>query len=600
MKRTLLFLYILFYLVLCIQSQNQIINTSYNNYINNQFLQNRFFIDPNGKCYYSNPNDSVYCFNYKHVNKWDLKFEKIKLLSFDAHKPQVIYCINTDNEVMKSVTNGESWIKIQNGLPTTENFIDIKVNPHNSSEIFLLSRNNIYRTTDAGFTWNHIYRTKFTHGFSISQNLPNKLFLSDSDSLYLSDNGGLNWNNISRNIMLTNQFKSLKSTIKGQFTLYSFANFLKNDTILLYLFSSHGIYYTSDEGATWKEANKNMDSNSNLFNFYFDDSTIYAGGSNTNDEPVLYKSNISPVSWTKIEVLADKEDYITGIYKESENASIFLSTFKNKLYQIDSIGQTVGLNYGLLPHSIVHSKVNYSSNNSNIIIALIENNNPLDIKRYGIWKSIDNGMTWKDIYLYNKPNSAYGLTRLMVNPHNSNEILLFDKGNDLITFDGGILWGGIQNNKIKLGDKTIVDFQYDSFDKNILYIITYDGKTELIRYDKTTFGFTVLRTIEDDIADSKEMNFLISSDDNKKIFICNGDISSDGGWTWESVFENMDKITDEININTAEARVISYSKNRIEVELKDRGYNGIWLCNMIISEDNGKTWSLKKKWEEKK
>lgn len=602
LKTAFIFFYFLFYLALNIYSQNSNETATYNNYLNNQFLRNSFFVDPGGKCYFSNCNDSIYSFNSKLINKWDLIFEETLSLSFDLHKSQIMYRINSENEVLKTVTNGESWIKIQNGLPPTETFNDIKVNPHNSSEVFLFSQNNIYKTTDAGFTWNHLCKSRFTYGFSISQNQPTKIYLLDSDSLYLSDDGGHSWKNISKKIISTNQLNTLKPTKDEHLTLYSFANFVKKDTTFVFAFTNHGIYYTTDEGVIWNEANKNMDINSMLFIVYFDGTTIYAGGKNTKDQrPILYKSDISPVSWIKVDLLADESDYITGIYKENNNESIYVSTYMKKIYQIDSTKQIVGLNYGMLPHSIIHSKASSANNNSRVTVALLENNKLLDIKNYGVWKSTDNGRTWKDICLYNKRDNAYGLTELMISPHNSNEILLFDKGLNLISLDGGVNWGGIQNNGIKLEDNTILDFRYDPFDKNIVYIITYWGGEEsiLLRYDRTTLGFTELRKITDDIADDRDVNFIISSNDNKKIFISNGDISLDGGWTWESVFENMDKITEDLNINNAIVKVTAYTGDRIEVELYEKGYNYILNCNRIVSEDNGKNWFLKEKWETK-
>ena len=120
----------------------------------------------------------------------------------------------------------------------------------------------------------------------------------------------------------------------------------------------------------------------------------------------------------------------------------------------------------------------------------------------------------------------------------------------------------------------------------------------LIRYDKNTGGLTELRKIENE----KNYSFIISKDNNKKIFISNCDISNDGGWTWHSVFERLDKIVSDFgfNIYTSYLIPIEYVERRIEIEINEKTMWHPRHYARIVTEDNGETWKIIKTWEDKK
>jgi len=556
------------------------------NYLQNTMITNSFFTSSHGGCYLKYLN-SVYK-KMEDNSDWK-KTSDFANLCFDPNNPNIEYTYS-ENIVSKSMNYGVNWREIQNGLPAELKINSLIVNPYNSSEVFLLSSTGLYKTSDEGFTWSIFYPCLNAEKLFIINK--NRFYLLSNSEIFSTTDEGKTWNNISKGL------PSLLVKGEGRTAIFAplkvnqmiFVNNTNNSYVLA--MTDKGLYKSIADSLTWTLINNDYIGASYIFN-----NSIYIGGSDKNNLPVLYKSE-DGTKWDKIKINANDLEGICGIYKDNLDDGIYINSGK-KIAYIDTDFNVIGLNYGLVNHSIVYSKVTSIQNNKEVTYVLIENNKDIDVENYGVWKTVDNGKTWIKCIIYDKRNESYNLKRLYVSPFNPLEIWLFDKGFYVISFDGGSIWGGIQNNKVKI-ENGIEDFQFDPTNINILFFVTTynNGSYMLIRYDKNTGGLTELRKIENE----KNYSFIISKDNNKGIFISNCDISNDGGWTWHSVFERLDKIVSDIgfDINTAYIIPIEYVGHKIEIEINEKTMWHPRHYARIVSEDDGETWKVIKTWEDKK
>jgi photosystem II stability/assembly factor-like uncharacterized protein len=571
---------------------------SNNNYLPNLFVQNYFFSSPTGGCYLYR-DKKIYNSLNNTCDNWGIAYENTISICQDPTNLEIIYRINSSNEISKSMDNGNNWIVIQNGLPSGLNFYRITVNPSNTSEVYLLTSSGIFRTIDAGFTWVIYKQCEQLRQFIIDCTNKKRLYVLNKEGILFSNDEGSTWKNISGKLPTVLIKRTGGTAEYKSIDIYSISYININTNSYLLAQTEKGTFKTMDNGEQWTKIN-----NDYINSTYIYKTDVYIGGMSYNSitkesKPVLYKSNEYGDQWNKIELKSEEIDNILGIYKDDSHSGIFITTANNRIVYIDSALNYIGLNYGLLTHSIVHSEISCKQDNKEITYALIENNSSVDVEKYGVWKSTDLKKTWQRCIIYNKPDNTYDLRKLYVSPFNPNEVWLFDRGYNIISLDGGKNWGSITNNKIKVVDE-IQDFQFDPLDNNILFFVTcyyHNGDNKLVRFDKTTLGSTVLHKIDDE----RRFNIVISKNDNKKIFISNGEISNDGGWTWHSVYESMDKIASQngFNINRADIILIEYNGNTIEIEINEKSMFVPRHYARMLSNDNGLTWVLVKKWEDK-
>lgn len=117
-----------------------------------------------------------------------------------------------------------------------------------------------------------------------------------------------------------------------------------------------------------------------------------------------------------------------------------------------------------------------------------------------------------------------------------------------------------------------------------------NGRFKLHRYDQSTGGSTNLRECGD--------SFVIAKDNSKNIITSKLEISNDGGWTWNSVLENIKKTIEgkfsyyeNYYAHTTIVTPVFYFENKIGVHLRDESDSSINID--VFSDDDGATWYVK-------
>ena len=565
------------------------LNILIHNHMQNNQVGSPFLVNPDGSCmlYYNNV-------LYKRLNKegdnWGSAIEGINAVSFDPKNSNIIYIIAKDNSIQKSMDGGNHWITIQNGLPQGFNPTRLLINPNNNSEVFLSGPNGLYKTSDAGFTWRPVRTGVNLFQFAVSSSINNKLYIVNSEGIDLSKDAGLAWKNICGNLPKKQIKVKGKTPVYKPISVYFIIPVNFPDTSFLLAQTENGLFRTSDDGETWQESNTGFSKGDIIYSFFFSENEIFLGAGDPgidfqHTRPVIYKSGKSADKWEKINMHTNDLNQIDGIYKDLGYPGLFVKS-NNKLGYLDASLNVIGLNYGVNPHSNIIMLKNVELGTKRTLFAVVHNNNNLDVLPHGLWKSTNDGYTWKQSLLYE--NNGYGeaphLVDMKVSPHNSSEIWFFDNGNNYLSMDGGNSWEPVHS-KYNIPN-SIYDFSFDPVDPNVLYFTSgtyfvYSYDTQLYRYDKTTGGTTQIC--------SPSTFFRVGEKDNKYILSNNNRLeykrTTDGGWTWSDINGIKEAISSKWSFG--HSMLISGGKD----------YNLVAVGFLLFSSPDADKWTLLKQFD---
>ncbi len=131
-------------------------------------------------------------------------------IEIDPVNPDVVYAGSIAHGMLKSEDRGESWVP----LPFISQFIDdIVIDPANTQTLYVSTvwenRGRVYRSFDAGQTWEEIYiepvsGTRVTT-MALDYNDTQRIFIgtttnaSGVSTIAYSENGGLTWRDLAKN-----------------------------------------------------------------------------------------------------------------------------------------------------------------------------------------------------------------------------------------------------------------------------------------------------------------------------------------------------------------------------------------------------------------
>jgi photosystem II stability/assembly factor-like uncharacterized protein len=563
-------------------------------YLQNNQIYGSFFKGTDGTIYLIY-NSSLFKLCSNSGDSWCKIADEIQTASVHPTNQNIIYSINTQNHICKTMDGGKTWRLIENGFPSSVAPYSVVIDPQNSEQVFVLASNGLYKSKDAGFLWEPVITKIQPVRFQMDYYNENKYYLLTRDytkrDLLMTTDKGETWNNIGANLPKILVQGTGRSANYETIIVYDFLFYSNQQEPFILAFTSLGIFLTKNDGVNWTEINDGFTTSDIISSSYLSDKEIYLATyvpsnlkSKLPDESTIYKLSLPEMKWGKINCKIDNK-LISGIIKDNIHQGILFHS-SNKLEYIDKNLNKIGLNYGVTQHSIVHD-VNYSIINDTLtIFAIVENDNDVDIDRYGLWKSTNNGLTWSKSLMYDN-SDLIGNNKILISPLNSLEIWILDGDSKYFSTDEGRNWNNASN-YLGFRDK-IQTLRFDYNNKDIIYYTRYYGKA-LSRFDRKTQNSTFLCDVK------LYSTFAIDIKNNKNITTSNYTVSIDGGWTWNSYSEKLSKLMHERiagGIDKAPREVLSYFNNTIRLRLGDRP------AFILISKDNGENWEIESSFDEK-
>ncbi|MDD3901237.1 MAG: hypothetical protein PHX22_08435 [Dysgonamonadaceae bacterium] len=550
----------------------------------NSSINNRFILK-NGELFLIYQ-DALYNNLTKEGDAWGKNIDGLKSFAFDPINKGVHYVINTKNEIQKKTGVDGNYVTIMNGLPPLI-LNNIIVNPLNGNQVYLGTQNGIYITKNAGFNWEYLGLNKNILAFQINPSIENKFLALTDDGLYSSSNKGGTWDRVDINLPKKVVGETGRTAIEKPIPidLVKYCDGL-NQRILVT--SIDGIFISDDDGKSWDKVTKGLDTeiyNHKITSLYSHDSICYMG-----TDQAIYKSTNSGEAWVKIDLNNSSYNIgsIIGITDVNTGGLILNDNIGNIFYYRND-GIIISLNSGVLNHSIIHAIEAKYIDNKVKIFAVVKNDNFVDINRYGIYTSENNGLTWRKCLIYENP--YYSNPRLYISPLNQ-EIWHFISNENQLYYssDNGNNWNYIKEFCFMYGNDGIHDFVFDPVESNIKYVCAGVNESNLYRYDQQT---------------DNRMNYqvnaskmILARDDNKKMFTNTLRISTDGGWNWKNLTENVVKISN--TDRKGSITPIYFEGNDILIHLSRLGSvtSGYGDYFFILSNDLGETWETVKMFED--
>lgn len=421
--------------------------------------------------------------------------------------------------VYKSIDEGNNWTQV---LPDYVAPLSIKIN--NEGVIFVGTRDNFYNSTDNGQSWNSYYNGLDNQIISSiltisgSQIYVGTGYYSTGNGVYYSPDNGITWRQKGLN------GKAIYSLTSDQFgAVYAATKF-------------DGVYKTTDYGLTWQQINKGIE-NKNIFRIQLTPNNILLACSES--EGGIYKSYDFGESWEITGVVAGtmRDGFITedgDIYSAVDGGiqKYESATGKWSIFGIQEVRDILIDKDGVL----------FAGTRWN-----------------GIFKSFDNGYTWIETSNIGGPGTE--LFTMDLYPDNS--ILLGT--NDYIkrSTDQGMSWNSMTN----LLPNAIIGNLITSDDGKI-YVTS---GTKICKANDLQSNFIILK------------DSLYSPDRNGLVLGSNGLIFFSDSYFNPGVFRSLDDGNSWIKISDRPASSISLKDNKYVVTGHNNG-------EIMFSSDKGDSW----------
>lgn len=229
---------------------------------NNDLGRNRNLLDKEGNIYaLPGSEGNLYFKSNLFGDIWGVKATNIRSASIDPVNSEIIYTITKDNKVQKTIDNGKTWERLENGLPATAFMMRLFINPHNNKEVYLCTSEGLYKTNNSGLDW--IATSLKGHIEQFIINPKNKLifYALTNEGLYYSKDAGKTWGRMDGTLPKITIKQKGRTAEKKTISVgwIGFANYDSPFLLAITVAEIDGkklikLYRTANDGATWIEA----------------------------------------------------------------------------------------------------------------------------------------------------------------------------------------------------------------------------------------------------------------------------------------------------------------------------------------------------------
>ena len=394
----------------------------------------------------------------------------LSLAGYFDEQTTIIYAESMSNGIYKTSNEGISWLKIySSGHWSTEanfHWESISIDVFDPDIVlFNFWMNGVYKSTDGGANWNiknrGLYNLWITR-LEISKQNPNIFIVTTygAGSVFKSVDGGNNWFEISEGL----NDQRVDSVAIGKY-LYASAG-------------AAGIYYSADQGQSWS-LGKGMEFADEIMKIRIDprdNNIIYS----IDFSGEAYKSVDAGVSW---DLIFQSNNLGRDIaISPADSKVLFIANGNGGIFKSENGGMSwISQNNGLNGHHM--SGITIDPSDPNIILSVSSRDFFGAIGDedyiYRIFRSINNGSTWEQVYQVKSEWIAYWPI-IWFDPDNPENALAVNDGSLLLfsSSDHGKNWkevGHFNGPVPTRGFPYIFDLEvYNMFDN-------YSGPSEVVK-----------------------------------------------------------------------------------------------------------------------
>ncbi|MCX6357192.1 MAG: YCF48-related protein [Candidatus Aureabacteria bacterium] len=161
--------------------------------------------------------------------------------AIDPSNPDMVYAATLDSALLKSTDGGKSWKEM--GVADEKTITSVAVSPLDSNIIYAGTATGMYKTKDAGVSWNKVFsEPKAIESIAIDGVNPEVIYLGAADGLYKSADGGASWKQAATDSIGAGAVREVAVA--------------PADSKAVYAATDGGVYGSSDAGAHWQELSK--------------------------------------------------------------------------------------------------------------------------------------------------------------------------------------------------------------------------------------------------------------------------------------------------------------------------------------------------------
>ncbi len=186
-------------------------------------------------------------FTHTNTGSWSNGQGRVNVVHVDPSNPDIVYIGTPAGGIWKSTTGGTNWVALSDNLPQI-GVSGIAVDYNNSDIIYIATGDcdgndtysvGVLKSIDGGLTWNTTglsfnNTSTYAGDILINPNDSNMLWVATSNGIYRTTNAGVNWTNVR-----TGDFSQGRIRLKP------------NDPTIVYAVSSNRFYKSTNSGETF-------------------------------------------------------------------------------------------------------------------------------------------------------------------------------------------------------------------------------------------------------------------------------------------------------------------------------------------------------------